>query len=376
LSDVEPTEDLEDLYENAPCGYLSLRPDGRIVKVNGTLCTWLALPVSGIVGKRLRDLLTVPGAIFYETHFSPLLRMQGFFHEVALDLVKANGSQLPVLASAAERRDEAGDVMFTRLTILRAVDRRRYERELQDNVKSLTAGIAEREEGRLQAQHAAELREQFIAVLGHDLRNPLAGLEGGRRILESIHSDPKSVRVLRLMAESVSRMSKLIDNVMDFARGRLGGGIGIVRSAGERIEPTLSQVVNEIRAAHPDRQIEIRFNLSGAIDVDHARIAQMFSNLVGNAVAHGAADTPVVIEATDADGMFELSVANTGDPIPAAALERLFQPFYRGEVRPNSQGLGLGLYIASQIAKAHGGTLEAESDLGGTRFSFRMTLHS
>jgi phosphoserine phosphatase RsbU/P len=390
LSDGQATEDLEDLYENAPCGYLSMQPDGRIVKVNHTLCDWLGRTQDEVLGKRLRDLLNVAGSIFYETHFAPLLRMQGFFHEVALDLLKPDGTVVPVLANAAERRDESDNLLFTRLTLFKATQRRRYERELveaqaaeraarrelQTLVASLEAGMAQEAAGRLEAQQAAELREQFIAVLGHDLRNPLAGLEGGRRILERAHTDPKSVRILRLMGESVSRMTNLIDNLMDFARGRLGGGIGVVRSAGERLEPTLSQVINEIEAAHPHRVIERRFNLSEAVDVDQDRIAQMFSNLLGNAITHGAQDQPIVVEASVHDGMFELSVVNGGEPIPAASMQRLFQPFYRGDDHAKAKGLGLGLYIASQIAQAHGGALAVTSDSEETRFTFRMTTRS
>jgi len=245
------------------------------------------------------------------------------------------------------------------------------DEKLREARADLSAARAEIEN----ALAGTELREQFIAVLGHDLRNPLAGLEGGRRMLEKAHGDdPKSQRILRLMADSVSRMSGLISNVMDFARGRLGGGIGLVRSQDQRVEPTLAQVINEMKSGHPDRVIETRFDLPGPIDVDHARLAQMFSNLLGNAVAHGAADQPIVVEATIADGEFVLTVVNGGEAIPPEMAEKLFQPFYRGDVRPSMQGLGLGLYIASQIAQAHDGRLEVASDDRETRFTFRMAV--
>lgn len=232
-----------------------------------------------------------------------------------------------------------------------------------------------------EAEHRAKdnaanslLREQFIAVLGHDLRNPLAGIDGGRRMLERMHDDPKSERILRLMGESIGRMSGLIDNVMDFARGRLGGGIGVERSKGERIEPLLAQIVNEIKAGHPDRQIDMRLDLSGAVDVDHARIAQMFSNLLGNAVTHGDSAKPISVEALIADGHFNLAVSNGGEPISPETMQRLFQPFHRGDER-SFQGLGLGLYIASQIAEAHGGRIEVASSTDETRFTFRMPVN-
>jgi phosphoserine phosphatase RsbU/P len=313
--------------------------------------------------------------------------MQGFFEEVALDLVLQDGGTMPVLANAAERRI-SDEFVVTRITLFRAPQRRRHERELVDaraaerealtRLEEINAGLETRitdaDAIQTMAVHDADLREQFIAILGHDLRNPLAGLAGGINILTKTHDDPKSVRVLRLMQASVKRMEGLIDNLMDFARGRLGGGIGIERSSGERIEPTLAQVVNEMRAGHPERTIELCFDVPQAIDVDHARIAQMFSNLLGNAITHGSKDRPIVVEARMADGDFMLSVANGGQPIPQPALDRLFQPFYRGEVRPSMQGLGLGLYIASQIANAHGGRIDVRSDANETSFTFQMPI--
>ena len=123
-------EDLEDLFENAPCGYVSTRPDGRITKINHTLELWLGYNRDQLTGKRFQDFLNIAGKIYYETHFAPLLRMQGFFNEVALDLVGNTGQQLPVLVNAVERRDESGQVRFIRITVFNATDRRRYEREL------------------------------------------------------------------------------------------------------------------------------------------------------------------------------------------------------------------------------------------------------
>jgi len=242
------------------------------------------------------------------------------------------------------------------------------------SVAESRADLAASQADLFNAKSNSELREQFIAVLGHDLRNPLAGIEGGRRLLEKGNQDAKWARILRLMGESVARMSGLIDNLMDFARGRLGGGIGIERTSGQRIEPLLAQVINEIKVNNPDRVIETRFLLSQSIDVDPVRFAQMFSNLLGNAVTHGAEDQPIEIEASIAGSHFELAVTNQGEPIPPVVMERLFQPFYRGDVRPSMQGLGLGLYIASQIAQGHGGRLDVTSDKQQTRFTFRMPV--
>jgi signal transduction histidine kinase len=220
----------------------------------------------------------------------------------------------------------------------------------------------------------SELREQFIAVLGHDLRNPLAAIDAGARMLLRTPLDEKASSIVGLIQSSVSRMSGLIDNVLDFARGRLGGGLTLTRNAREPLEPVLDQVVAELRAISPNRIIETQFALSKPVNCDRARIAQLLSNLIGNALTYGAEDSSVRVRASTDGGLFELSVSNSGDLISPAAMERLFQPFTRGEVRPNQQGLGLGLYIASEIARAHRGTLTVSSSSEETRFTLRMPL--
>jgi serine/threonine-protein kinase RsbW len=123
-------EDPADLYENAPMGYLSTLPDGRIVKVNRTFCLWTGRPADDVVGSRFQDLLSVGGRVFHETHLRPLLRMQGVVREIALDIVRIDGSLLPCLLNAVEVRDADGAQVLVRATLFEATARRRYEREL------------------------------------------------------------------------------------------------------------------------------------------------------------------------------------------------------------------------------------------------------
>jgi sigma-B regulation protein RsbU (phosphoserine phosphatase) len=379
-------EDFEDLYENAPCGYLSLRTDGRIAKSNQTFCRWIGYAPDELTGKRLHDLLNIAGRIFYETHFAPLLRMQGFFNEVALDLVKKDGEPFPVLVNAAERRNAEGKPLFIRLTVFNATDRRRYERELRkarDELKELTATLETRisqatadllrsDTALTTYRQDAELREQFIAVLGHDLRNPLASVVAGMRLIQTSKLDDRAEAVVMLMQKAVLRMQGLIDNVLDFARGRLGGGLTLTLSD-QPLEPTLRQVVDELQSTHPESIIKTQFALTSPVKADPVRIGQLLSNLLGNALTHGEAGGPVSVIATTED-RFELAVCNAGDPIPAEAIKRLFAPFARGQAGPGRQGLGLGLYIASEIAKAHGGTIDVTSTPEVTCFSLRMPL--
>ncbi|MBL8575604.1 MAG: GAF domain-containing sensor histidine kinase [Mesorhizobium sp.] len=219
----------------------------------------------------------------------------------------------------------------------------------------------------------SELREQFIAVLGHDLRNPLASINAGTKILLRSPLDASARKVVDLMQGSVVRMKGLIDNVLDFARARLGDSLDLEIDDSRPLAPFLGQVVDELRAVEPTRDIKANFRIDRDVPCDKERISQLFSNLLGNALTHGAPGSPITVEANTDGGSFTLWVENSGKPIPESLLPTLFQPFFRGEARQH-HGLGLGLYIAHEIARLHGGELDVKSDENSTRFTFTMLL--
>ena len=231
--------------------------------------------------------------------------------------------------------------------------------------------VVQAQQGLASERKISELRDQFIAVLGHDLRNPVAAVGAGARMLLKTPLNERGTHIVNLIQGSVIRMGSLIDNVMDFARGRLGGGIELARLRGD-LEPTLRQVIDELQIANPDRRIEANIALGADIDADAARIAQLFSNLLGNALTHGSVERPVGVEAGLRDGIFELAVTNGGSAIAPGQLDALFQPFSRPNGNSGRQGLGLGLFIASEIATAHGGTIGVVSSDDETRFTFTM----
>ena len=232
--------------------------------------------------------------------------------------------------------------------------------------------VTAQKEAEIALSNHAALREQFIAVLGHDLRNPLAAINGGMSLLLKTPLDEKAKAIVDLVRGSASRMAGLIDNVMDLARGRLGGGLVLERSVSAQLEPLLRHVVAELQTSAPDRIIDVRIAVTEPVDCDPGRIGQLASNLVGNAIDHGAPGHPIQITAATQDGWFEFSVTNVGEQIPPALLDHIFDPYARGAHRPSRQGLGLGLYISNEIAKAHGGMLTVISTVNQTRFTFRM----
>lgn len=173
-----------------------------------------------------------------------------------------------------------------------------------------------------------------------------------------------------MVQSSVTRMSGLIENVMDFARSRLGGGFVLNRTSCDPLEPMLRQIIAELQTSSPGRVIEVHLDLTEPVNCDQQRIGELLSNLLGNAITHTPPAEPIRVGATTVDGVLEIFVANAGDSIPAERMQVLFTPFTRG----SRKGLGLGLYICKEIAEAHGGAIEAVSAGGETRFTFRMPL--
>ena len=330
-----------------------LTPGGEL-QVETTICHEIRQSGEAVVIDSVADDLVFCG------HHTPA--QYGFQSYISMPIILADGSFFGTLCAIDPRP--------ARLNTPQTVGMFKLFAELIATHLDAANRLAASEARLLGERETSELREQFIAVLGHDLRNPLASIAAGTKLLTRGNRD--AAPILALMQQSVARMSALIDNVLDLARGRLGGGIALNRAT-QSLEPVLNQVIAELRAGFPESQIDSDFDLTRQVDCDSGRVAQLFSNLLGNALTHGTPGAPVRVRANTHKDEFELSVANAGEPIPPEAINRLFQPFYR-VAQDSGQGLGLGLYIASEIAGAHGGRLDVASSPLETRFTFRMSL--
>jgi signal transduction histidine kinase len=225
-------------------------------------------------------------------------------------------------------------------------------------------------------QVTAGLREQFIAILGHDLRNPLSAITFSSELLLELPLDKEAFSLVNIIKKSSGRMGRLIKNTLDFAKGRLGGGIILNRTKNEPVQEILEHVIEEHQTVRPDVEIISRFDMKDPVFCDGSRIADLLSNLLGNALSHGKPDAPVYVNVNAENGLFVMSVVNTGDKIPEPLIDRLFQPFAKGQVKKGHDGLGLGLFIASEIAQAHDGQIIVYSDDTETRFTFTMPSDS
>ncbi|MDT3314847.1 GAF domain-containing sensor histidine kinase [Pseudomonas sp. rhizo66] len=223
------------------------------------------------------------------------------------------------------------------------------------------------------ANELGRLREQFIAVLGHDLRTPLSAVRMSADLLQSKTEDKRSLNLIAAIRNSSVRMGVLIENILDFARGRLGGGIPVQRKLVDDLQHTLQLTLAEVQASHPQAVFIHELNVPAGIYCDALRISQLLSNLLGNAATHGSNSAPIVLKAYAENDEIVISLTNQGTPISAQLMPLLFEPFSRAEAGQRCEGLGLGLYIASQIAMAHNGTLSVTSSAeAGTCFVARF----
>src|SRR5688572_23169844 len=198
-------ETAEDLYEHAPCGYISTLTDGTIVKVNQTLTEWTGHARDILLsGKKFQALLAIGSKIYYETHLAPLLQMQGFANEIALEIVRADGRILPVLLNSSLRRDNDGTPLVYRITLFDATDRRRYEREL------LLA--------RRKAEQVAKDKADLLAMLSHDIRNPLNAVMGVVQLLDAGELSESQHRFVRLLKSSSENMLNLLNHVLELSK--------------------------------------------------------------------------------------------------------------------------------------------------------------
>ncbi len=238
------------------------------------------------------------------------------------------------------------------------------------------AGVDVTDEKRAQRELAEALgfREQMMGVLGHDLRNPLSAVRGLSGVMLMQDDLPAKVRESSQRIDlAARRMIEMIETLLDFTQSRFHGSLPVERRPMDLVEVTRN-VVEELRASHAGREIRLHApdSLHGAWDA--ARMAQVVSNLVGNALTHGAAEAPVELSLKNGGSNAVLQVSNRGKPIPPDLLGRLFEPFRHGEANGNgARSLGLGLYIVREIVKAHGGSVSVDSDSDATVFSVRLT---
>jgi len=352
-----------------------------------TETTWTACAVQDEIGFGVRrgDQLAANTTLCFESRASrvpiviehastdplylahPAVKLHAIESQISVPIILSNGRYFGNLCaidpSPAKVKEPRILSMFTRFASLIASQLETQLRQEQEH----SALLDEREAG--------ELREQFIAILGHDLRNPLQAVYAGCELLEQKIADPRLSAIAARMKTNVRRMSGLIDDVLDFARGRLGGGLEVELTEVESINSGLMTVVQEVLDARPDCKIISNIDVGRPVRCDLGRLQQVASNLLTNAAMHGLPHGSIKITACADDDDLVLAVWNAGEPIPPESIDKIFQPFWRHSVSANRNGLGLGLHICSQIVRAHKGNISVtSSEEDGTQFTARLPL--
>lgn len=366
-----PRPDALTALEDAACGLAQTSGEGNFLWANRTFCNWVGYGLDELVEvRRLQDLFTMGGRIFHQTHWQPLLQMQGSVSEVKLEIRRKDGETVPMVMNAI-RRERAGQWVHE-IAVYVARDRDKYERELVLSRRKLEDAVTEAKRLQAEAKDRALFAEQMVGIVSHDLRNPLSTIQMGATILSRGEVTPNQLNVLGRVTRATERANRLIADLLDFTQARMGKGLSVTRKP-VRLHRLVSDNVDELVLAFPDRQLRHVQEGEGECLADPDRLAQMIGNLVANAMAYGQADRPVTVTSRiDADS-FCLSVHNFGPAISPELRPRLFLPMSRGDEAGAQRSVGLGLYIVREIAKAHGGEMSVESTAeAGTTFWARF----
>jgi PAS domain S-box-containing protein len=262
---------------------------------------------------------------------------------------RRDGTYVWTLARAAPVFDERGDIVEWVGTNMDISDIKRAEEEREATLR---------------------FAEQFIGILGHDLRNPINAIQVAAQLLErKAESAGDRQRLVERIAASTRRMSNMVAQLLDLTRVRLGTGLSIERNA-MNLSPVVSGAVEELRLVYPTRVVECTCEAAVQGSWDGDRLAQVVSNLVGNALQHGDPAHPVEVRLATVESTAVLEVRSFGPPIPPDLLPRIFDPYRQGQRScGKSGGLGLGLFITQEIVHAHGGRIDVRSTAAeGTRF--------
>ncbi|SEN22233.1 PAS domain S-box-containing protein [Duganella sp. CF517] len=375
-----------DLWEDAPCGLLIAASNGTLLRANATVSRWLGYELAELIGhKRLPDLMPMGARVFLQTHWTPLLQMQGSVSEVQLDLLHKDGRRIPMMLSAIRR--ERNGVPQDEIALLMAADRKLYERELLAARAKAEAATNDLElaQARLReandAMAAADRRkDEFLATLAHELRNPLAPMANVIATMELRGAGaPQSGRELAVLARQVAQMTRLVDDLMNVSR--------ISQSKIDlRLEPndlaqTLTFAAEEAMSSIHAAGQSLRIDLPAYpvwCNVDRARVTQIVANLLNNASKYSHRGAYIELVARVSGGSAVIQVIDDGMGIPPNQLDNIFDMF--SQLTPALDraqgGLGIGLSLVKGLVALHGGEVAAHSaGVGhGSCFTVRLPL--
>ena len=351
----DAADTLRAIFDNAPVGLALFDRELHYLQVNRTLAEFNRRSVEAHLGRRITDVLPELPAADLETKVRAVL---------------ADGQLHP----GQEVRDPTPDHPTGRILEGSYFPVKRADGEII-GVGKILIDVTEGRRAEAERARAARFTELFVGILGHDLRNPLNAITIGAVLLQQkLASSPDALIVDRIIT-SANRMARMVGQLLDLTRARVAGGIAIMRQPAN-LSAVVVAAVDELRTVYPNREVHtsVPESLDGGWDAD--RLAQVVSNLVGNALEHGEPERPIRLRLLEQDGTATLTVHNHGAPIPPDMIPVLFDPFRAGDrgAGKATSGLGLGLYISAEIVRAHDGAISVHSDADATTFTVTLPI--
>lgn len=367
-SDLARLQAVLDLYDNAPCGTLTFGGDGLILDINTTLSLWLGYDKDEVITKRtLPSFFKIGGQMFFETHFFPLIQLQGFIKEVYFDIIRKDKSIFRSLINVRSiPATETHDIIY-QATILDVSDRWHYESELRKAKKK--------------AEEDSKAKADFLATISHEIRTPLNSILGIGNLLHQTPLNDNQKEYARLLLHSSEHLLSLVNNLLDLSK------IEANKIKLEHVVFNLHDVTTilkqtfSVRAS--EKGIALHMNMGKGVPKhiigDPVKLKQILTNLIGNAIKFtkkGAVTLSISLLKKEQSKVFlHFKVTDTGIGIPKEKLEAIFQEFSQAsyDVSVEFGGTGLGLTISKKLLELHESTLQVESTLHkGSSFSFDL----
>ncbi len=365
------SREIYDLYNHAPCGYHSLDRDGVFVQINDTELHWLGYTREEVIGKlNYADLLTPQSRDVFRNHF-PRFKVRGWDRDIEFEMVRKDGSLLPVLLSATAVTDDNGEFIMSRSTSYDITERRKAEEDIRRLNEQLERRVVERT---ADLEAANKELEDFTYTVSHDLRAPLRAIDGFSRMLlkaEGNNLTDDTQRKLNVIRNNVLRMGQLIDDLLAFSRlGRTAMSLAPVD-----MEGLVQETWNDLCTIDDGHQKELRIGALPQAFGDRTLVRQVLSNLLSNAVkySHSKGRAVVEIGGEDNGGDTLYYVRDNGVGFDMCYYDKLFGVFQRLHSDEEFEGTGVGLAIVKRIVHRHGGTVWAEGKVNeGAVFYFTL----
>lgn len=364
-----PNESVEDLYENAPCGYISFLSDGTIFRINKTLLQLLGYEIKEelIRVKKIQDLFRIGGKIYFETHFFPLVKMQGFVKEINFDLVKKDKSFFAALLNVNQITTSTSGTVTYRASVLDITDRNKYEKVLL--------------EGKQKAEKASRAKAEFLSTISHEIRTPLNAIVGIGNLIQKTSLNKLQQEYAKILQLSSASLLELVNNLLDLSK--IEANKVKVEEREFSLKQLLEVLIHSFNVRAVEKNIEIRKeypqNLPDYLFGDPVKLNQILTNLLGNAIKftkNGYVKLKIEeIESFNQSVCLQFTVSDTGIGIPKDKLKMIFKEFSQASYDVNLEfgGTGLGLTISQKLLRMHGSELEVSSEEGkGANFSFSL----